>query len=61
MEGTKIIFASRTHSQISQFVREVKKSPFGDKIRLCSLASRQQLCINENITRLKISSLINEK
>ncbi|XP_046462730.1 ATP-dependent DNA helicase DDX11-like [Daphnia pulex] len=60
-EGTKIIFASRTHSQISQFVREVKKSPFGDSIRLISLASRQQLCINEEVTSLKSSTLMNER
>ncbi|XP_032780597.2 ATP-dependent DNA helicase DDX11 isoform X1 [Daphnia magna] len=61
LDDTKIIFASRTHSQISQFVREVKKSPFGDSIRLISLASRQQLCINEDITSLKNSTLMNER
>lgn len=60
-EGTKIIFASRTHSQISQFVREVEKSPFGKQIRVCTLASRQQMCINEAVTQLKNSNLINEK
>ncbi|XP_057367089.1 putative ATP-dependent RNA helicase DDX11-like protein 8 isoform X2 [Daphnia carinata] len=61
LDDTKIIFASRTHSQISQFVQEVKKSPFGDSIRLIPLASRQQLCINEEITSLKNSTLMNER
>jgi len=60
-EDVRIIFASRTHSQISQFVREVEKSPFGKHIRVCTLASRQQMCINENVSRLKNSNLINER
>uniref|UniRef100_A0A8C3JU74 Helicase ATP-binding domain-containing protein n=1 Tax=Calidris pygmaea TaxID=425635 RepID=A0A8C3JU74_9CHAR len=38
---TKIYYCSRTHSQLSQFVREVQKSPFGKDTRLVSLGSRQ--------------------
>ncbi|KAK6482827.1 ATP-dependent DNA helicase DDX11 [Huso huso] len=38
---TKIYYCSRTHSQLSQFVHEVQKSPFGKDTRLVSLASRQ--------------------
>ncbi|KAF2979751.1 hypothetical protein EK904_012775, partial [Melospiza melodia maxima] len=40
---TKIYYCSRTHSQLSQFVREVQKSPFGKDTRLVSLGSRQFL------------------
>lgn len=36
----KIFFCSRTHSQLSQFVGELKKSPYFDKVSLVSLASR---------------------
>lgn len=57
---TKIYFCSRTHSQLSQFVREVIKSPYGDDIRVISLGSRQNLCINSMVTKLKALSLINE-
>ncbi|CAC5411576.1 DDX11 [Mytilus coruscus] len=57
---TKIYFCSRTHSQLSQFVREVIKSPYGDDIRVVSLGSRQNLCINPAVTRLKALSLMNE-
>lgn len=37
----QIYYCSRTHSQLSQFVREVQKSPFGKDTRLVSLGSRQ--------------------
>ena len=37
----QIYFCSRTHSQLSQFVREVIKSPYGDDTRVVSLGSRQ--------------------
>lgn len=57
---TKIYFCSRTHSQLSQFVREVIKSPYGDDIRVVSLGSRQNLCINPAVTRLKALSMMNE-
>ena len=40
-EGCKIYYCSRTHSQLSQFVQEVKKSPYGNGTHVISLASRQ--------------------
>ncbi|XP_044253892.1 ATP-dependent DNA helicase DDX11 [Tribolium madens] len=58
---TKIFICSRTHSQLSQFVGEIIKSPFGKNIRVASLASRQNYCINPNVNKLKNNSLINEK
>lgn len=36
----KIFFCSRTHSQLSQFVGELQKSPYSDKVSLVPLASR---------------------
>ena len=39
--GCKIYYCSRTHSQLSQFIHEVIKSPYGNKIHVTSLASRQ--------------------
>lgn len=57
---TKIYYCSRTHSQISQFVREVVKSPYGDNTQVISLGSRQNLCINENVKKLKSISLMND-
>ena len=37
----QIYYCSRTHSQLSQFVREIQKSPFGGDTKVVSLGSRQ--------------------
>ncbi|XP_038011543.1 ATP-dependent DNA helicase DDX11 isoform X1 [Motacilla alba alba] len=58
---TKIYYCSRTHSQLSQFVHEVQKSPFGKDTRLVSLGSRQNLCVNEEVRRLGTLQLINDR
>ncbi|XP_074862527.1 ATP-dependent DNA helicase DDX11 isoform X2 [Carettochelys insculpta] len=58
---TKIYYCSRTHSQLAQFVHEVQKSPFGEEIRLVSLGSRQNLCVNEEVRRLGAVQLINDR
>jgi chromosome transmission fidelity protein 1 len=41
----KVIYAARTHSQLSQFVSEVKRTKWGKSIRLVTLGSRSNgLC-----------------
>ncbi|KAK4886089.1 hypothetical protein RN001_002360 [Aquatica leii] len=57
----KILICSRTHSQLSQLVGEIIKSPFESETRAVSLASRQNYCINPSVMKLKNMSLINEK
>ncbi|XP_053637963.1 ATP-dependent DNA helicase DDX11 isoform X1 [Cherax quadricarinatus] len=57
----KIYYCSRTHSQLSQFVHEVQKTAFGEDVRVVSLASRQNLCVNEAVNKLGNMSLINDK
>lgn len=57
----KIIYCSRTHSQLSQFVKELKKTVYGENTRTVSLASRSNLCINETVTKLASLSLMNDK
>ncbi|KAJ2629709.1 ATP-dependent DNA helicase chl1, partial [Coemansia sp. RSA 1694] len=47
---TKIIYASRTHSQIQQFISEIKRTQFGtgeNKVKCVTLGSRSQLCMNK--------------
>ncbi|XP_066286336.1 ATP-dependent DNA helicase DDX11-like isoform X2 [Branchiostoma lanceolatum] len=58
---TKIYYCSRTHSQLAQFVREVQKSPFGKDVRVVSLGSRQNLCINDSVRKLGSTNLINDR
>lgn len=60
----KIYYCSRTHSQLSQFVSEIKKTQYskGDRpLRTVVLASRSNYCINSSVIKLNNSNLINEK
>ncbi|CAL8358727.1 unnamed protein product [Lota lota] len=58
---TKIYYCSRTHSQLAQFVHEVQKSAFCKDVRVVTLGSRQNLCINEDVRRLGSIQLINDR
>uniref|UniRef100_H2Z3N7 Helicase ATP-binding domain-containing protein n=1 Tax=Ciona savignyi TaxID=51511 RepID=H2Z3N7_CIOSA len=56
----QIFFCSRTHSQLSQFVKELQKSPFGKQtdpdgfqVTMVGLGSRSNLCINDEVRKLK--------
>lgn len=61
LELPQIIYCSRTHSQLSQFVQEIKKTRFKDIARCVVLASRKHSCINPAVKRLAHEQLINEK
>lgn len=56
----QIYFCSRTHSQLSQFMAEIKKSPYSTT-RTIPLASRQVYCINKTVKNLNNITLINER
>lgn len=43
----KVYFCSRTHSQLSQFVEELKKTKFHVELSVVCLGSRKTLCINQ--------------
>ncbi|EDX00878.1 ATP-dependent DNA helicase DDX11 [Drosophila yakuba] len=57
----QIFFCSRTHSQLAQIVAELRKTPHGQAVRCISLGSRQQLCGNPQVRRLKHVGLMNER
>uniref|UniRef100_A0A0N5CD99 Helicase ATP-binding domain-containing protein n=1 Tax=Strongyloides papillosus TaxID=174720 RepID=A0A0N5CD99_STREA len=50
----KIIYASRTHSQLTQVISELNKTAY-KHVNTVLLASRDQLCVNENVQRIKNS------
>ncbi|XP_078076411.1 ATP-dependent DNA helicase DDX11 isoform X2 [Mustelus asterias] len=58
---TKIYYCSRTHSQLAQFIHEVQKSPFGKEIRLVSLGSRQNMCVNDEVRHLRSLQMMNDR
>jgi chromosome transmission fidelity protein 1 len=42
----KIVYAARTHSQLSQFVGELRRTHWGEDVRVVALGGRQILCGN---------------
>jgi len=46
----KVVYAARTHSQLTQFVNELRRTSFED-IRVVALGGRKLLCGNSNINR----------
>ena len=48
----KIYYASRTHSQLSQFVQELKSSPYGKDTTIAPIASRASLCVNPAVNKV---------
>ncbi|KAG0052493.1 DEAD H (Asp-Glu-Ala-Asp His) box helicase 11 [Gryganskiella cystojenkinii] len=55
----KIYYCSRTHSQLSQFVDELRKTSYGEHLHVVSLGSRKSLCINDKF-RQRASSKPNQ-
>jgi chromosome transmission fidelity protein 1 len=45
----QVIFCSRTHSQLSQFVGELHRTRFARSILLVAIASRKALCVNDEV------------
>ncbi|GMH37031.1 hypothetical protein BSKO_04904 [Bryopsis sp. KO-2023] len=48
-----IVYSSRTHSQLQQAMREVKKMNEGKNLKCTVLGSRQQLCVNPAVNKLQ--------
>ncbi|OLL24306.1 ATP-dependent DNA helicase chl1 [Neolecta irregularis DAH-3] len=73
----EIFYATRTHSQLRQFVDEIRKvnipptfepldkpsqsGDFAELIKHISLGSRKTLCINPKVSRLHSANMINER
>ncbi|RHY19829.1 hypothetical protein DYB32_010166, partial [Aphanomyces invadans] len=47
----KIIYASRTHSQLKQVVKELKQTPYKPKVAI--LGSREHLCVHPEISSMR--------
>ncbi|KAI9284946.1 helicase C-terminal domain-containing protein [Umbelopsis sp. AD052] len=61
VDELKIFFTSRTHSQLSQFIREVQKTKYADSLHSVGLSSRKNLCINKDVQKLNSVHRINEQ
>lgn len=56
----QIFFCSRTHSQLTQFIHEIRKTRF-QHIRCVVLGSRRNLCVNPAVQALKSDANMNER
>ncbi|KFK42398.1 hypothetical protein AALP_AA2G251000 [Arabis alpina] len=52
-----IVYASRTHSQLRQVIKELKRCSYRPKMMM--LGSREQLCVNEEVKSLRGKALTN--
>ncbi|QRW20304.1 DNA repair helicase RAD3 [Rhizoctonia solani] len=57
---TKIYYASRTHTQLSQFLGELRKTHYQPNARTVPLGSRKNLCINDDVKKGKYGADIDE-
>lgn len=63
----KILFCSRTHSQLTQLIEELRKTQYAvtslssAAIRVAPLASRKQLCINSTVLKHQNVQRINDE
>ncbi|KAF3793334.1 putative ATP-dependent RNA helicase DDX11-like protein 8 [Nymphaea thermarum] len=57
----KVYFCSRTHSQLSQFVKELRRTVFDSELKAVCLGSRQNMCINADVLKLGSLNRINER
>ncbi|KAL7669865.1 hypothetical protein ACOME3_004812 [Neoechinorhynchus agilis] len=53
--SSRVVYTSRTHSQLSQVFRELRKTSYAGRVKSCILASRDQLCVNAEVMKLKSS------
>jgi DEAD_2 len=60
-EAPQIIFCSRTHSQLSQFVGELRRTRYADAVSLVAVGSRKALCINDDVLGAGELQQINER
>jgi chromosome transmission fidelity protein 1 len=59
MDVRKVIYCSRTHSQLSQFMGEIRRTEWGKDLKAVVLASRKSMCIHEKVSSLKSSTRVN--
>lgn len=57
----RVIYATRTHSQIQEFLSEFKKTKFVKAFSALELASRKHYCFNEKVVKFDNNNMMKEK
>lgn len=58
--AVQVIYCSRTHSQLAQFVGEVRRTKFAASLSTVSLGARKQLCAHAPVARLGSAARVND-
>ncbi|PRP77742.1 putative ATP-dependent RNA helicase DDX11-like protein 8 [Planoprotostelium fungivorum] len=61
LKTRKVFYCSRTHTQLSQFVNEVKRTKYAEKVTVITLGSRMTTCINDDVKKLGTLNRMNDK
>ena len=56
-KALKIFYASRTHSQLSQVIRELRTTLYHDQVRTAVLGSRDHLCVDSSVNQFRGAEL----
>ncbi|KAA0166599.1 hypothetical protein FNF31_01377 [Cafeteria roenbergensis] len=57
----QLVFASRTHSQVTQFLGELGRTSVGEAVRAVHVGGRQQLCVNDAVRALGTDSAMADR
>jgi chromosome transmission fidelity protein 1 len=60
-EERKVFYCARTHSQLSQFVEELRRTAWVTDLKCIPLGARKNLCVNESVLHLRDATQINDK
>ncbi|KAG5473918.1 hypothetical protein LSCM1_04554 [Leishmania martiniquensis] len=55
MHAHKVVYCSRTHAQLTQVVRELKRTSYAQRVTMAVLGSREHMCLNKEVTKLSSS------
>ena len=59
-QRVQVIICSRTHTQLSQLITEIRRIPLADEFNVITLGSRSQLCVHPEVSRTRGSAYVND-
>uniref|UniRef100_A0A7S0ZIM9 Helicase ATP-binding domain-containing protein n=1 Tax=Timspurckia oligopyrenoides TaxID=708627 RepID=A0A7S0ZIM9_9RHOD len=61
LDRPTVIYCSRTHSQIVQFIHEMIRVEDSKNYSVVSVGGRRQMCVNEKVSALRSAAAVNER
>lgn len=55
----RIVYTSRTHAQLTQVIREFKKTQYADLMEMSILGSREHMCVHNTVSKLTNAQSMN--